>query len=105
MKYRYGIITDFTVDKTKETITVYFSFYRRNKKEQKRFCRVSGYHAHKTFSNLPIYKPDGMPDLSYLEGMRVKVMAVGCFNRIFIKELADDLNYYLNKDKSSNHNG
>ena len=32
MKYRYGIITDFTVDKTKETITVYFSFYRRNKK-------------------------------------------------------------------------
>ena len=24
MKYRYGIITDFTVDKTKETITVHF---------------------------------------------------------------------------------
>ena len=103
MKYRHGVITDYKVDETKESITVYFSFYRGHKKVQKRFCKVSAYK--NTLHNLPIYKSNGMADLSYLRGMRVMVIAVGFFNRIFIKELAYDLAYYLNKEKRSNQDG
>lgn len=105
LKYRHGTITDYTIDKKKHTVTIYFSFYGRNRLEQKRFCIMKTNCLYSKFRNLPMYRLDGTADLSYLEGMRVSVKAVGCFNRIFIKEMVFDLSYYCCREERSSNNG
>lgn len=105
LKYRHGTITDYTIDKKKHTVTIYFLFYGRNRLEQKRFCIMKTNCLYSKCRNLPIYRLDGTADLSYLEGMRVSVKAVGCFNRIFIKEMVFDLSYYCCREERSSNNG
>lgn len=105
MKYRHGTIIDYTLDKKKHTVTIYFSFYRRNKTVQRRFCTMKADRMYSKFRNLPIYRLDGTADLSYLEGMRVSVKAVECFNRIFVKEMIFDLSYYCFNEERSSDNG
>ncbi len=105
MKYRHGTITDYILDKKKHTVIIYFSFYHRNKTVQRRFCIMKADRMYSKFRNLPIYRLDGTVDLSYLEGMRVSVKAVECFNRIFIKEMIFDLSYYCFNEERSSDNG
>lgn len=105
LKYRYGTITDYTIDKEKYMITVYFSFYHKDRPMRKRFCRMKLDRFCHIFRNLPIYRRDGTLDLSCLEGMRVGVKAVKWLSRIFVREIAFDLSYYGLSEEGSNQDG
>lgn len=98
IKYYQSIISGYTRDEERQTITVYFHILNPVNIASTKKITYQNYNeneqAREFFENLPIFTPDGEVDFDSLEGMHVCLKCVDVGNGWEINEAEIDSLYY-----------